>query len=289
MAIAIEPLTSPEAFSAFERLQQEIFGREGGQVLPRQLLAAVVRAGGLVLGAYDTDVVPTRLCGCLIDLLAHRHGNLCRLTLLHYVEELARNCGIGYQLREKEREVCRKDNAELITWMIDPLRGAEAHFAFNKLGAIATSYERDVYGELSDSANVGLATDRLAIEWWITCPRVLEIVDQGRVPYHYSYGFDRMEVVTKTGVTESGVRRLQRVETDFRRDILLFEIPVDLDRARERDPDLARDWRVKTRDAFEVLFAGGYVLSGFVHEAGRSFHLFERAEKASLLRRTTRK
>ena len=274
---------------AFERFQQEAFGAEGGQVLPRQLLVAVVRAGGVVLGAYDTDVTPTRLFGCLIDLFAHRHGHPCRLTLLHYVAESARNCGIGYQLRQKEREVCRKDNEELITWMVDPLRGAQAHFAFNKLGAIATWYEREVYGELSDSANVGLATDRLAIEWWIACPRVLEIVDQGRLPYHYGYGFDRMEVVTKTGVAESGVRRLQKVKTDFSSDVLLFEIPVDLDRVRECDPDLARDWRVKTRDAFEVLFAGGYVLSGFVHEAGRSFHLFERAEKASLLRRTTRK
>ena len=169
--------------------------------------------------------------------------------------------------------------------MVDPLRGAQAHFAFNKLGAIATSYERDVFGELSDSSNVGLATDRLAVEWWIACPRVSEIVDQGRLPFHYSYGFDRMEVVTKTGVTESGVRRLQKVEAGFRSDVLLFEIPVDLDRVRESDPDLARDWRIKTRDAFELLFAGGYILSGFVHEAGRSFHLFERAEKGSLLTR----
>jgi len=54
---------------------------------------------------------------------------------------------------------------------------------------------------------------------------------------------------------------------------------------RESDPDLARDWRIKTRDAFELLFAGGYILSGFVHEAGRSFHLFERAEKVLLLTR----
>ena len=285
MDIVVEPLNFPERFSAFERLLPEIVGPKGGHVLLRQLLATVNRVGGLLLGAYDTDAVPIRLRGCLIDLPAHRHGHLCRQTLLHYVEESARNCGVGYRLREKEREMCQKDNVELITWMIDPLRGAQAHFAFNKIGAIATSYERDVYGELTDPDNAGLATDRLTTEWWIACPRVAEIVEKGRLPHHYRYGFDRMEVVTKTVATDSGVRRLSKVETDFRSDVLLFEIPVDLDRVRTCDADLARDWRVKTRDAFEVLFAGGYVISGFVHEAGRSFHLFEQAEKVALLTR----
>jgi predicted GNAT superfamily acetyltransferase len=205
------------------------------------------------------------------------------------VEKASRNRGIGYQLRLEEREVCRKEGVELITWMADPLRGAQAHFAFNKLGAIATAYERNVFGELSDSANRGLATDRLAIEWWITSPRVVGVIDQEKLPHHYTFGFERMEVVTKTGLSESGMRRLLKAETSPRSDVLLFEIPVDLDRLREHDPGLARDWRVKTRDAFEALFANCYILSGFVHEAGRSFHLFEREDKASLLRRTARK
>ena len=286
MNIVIEPLVSPVAFSACERLQQEILGGEDRQILPSYLLVALVRAGGMVLGAYDIDVEPPHLCGCLIDLLARRHGNFARVTLSHFVEGTARNRGIGYKLREKEREVCRKEGVELITWVIDPLRGAQAHFAFNKLGTIATTYERNVFGELPDSANRGLATDRLAIEWWIASSRVLEVVEQKKLPYHYTFGFERMEVVTKTGLADSGARRLLKAKTNPRSDVLLFEIPVDLDRLLEHDPDLARDWRIKTRDAFEALFANGYILSGFVHEAGRSFHLFERAEKVSILRRT---
>ena len=289
MDITIEPLVLPQAFAACERLQREVFGKESRETLSCHFLVELVRAGGVALGAYDIDVVPPRLCGCLIDLFAGCQGSLSRLTLLHYVEKTARNRGIGYQLRVKEREACYKEGVELITWMIDPLRGAQAHFAFNKLGAIATAYERNVYGELSDRANRGLATDRLAIEWWIASSRVLEIVDRGRLPGHFSFGFERMEVVTKTRLTESGVRRLLKAETNPRSDVLLFEIPVDLDLLREHNPDLARDWRIKTREAFERLFADGYILSGFVHEAGRSFHLFERVDKASLLRHTGRK
>lgn len=169
--------------------------------------------------------------------------------------------------------------------MIDPLRGAQAHFALNKLGAIATSYERNALGELPDPANRGLATDRLVVEWWIASFRVLQVVEQKRLPYHYHLGFERMEVVTRTGLTDSGARRLLRAETNPRGDVLLFEIPVDLDPLLAHELDLARDWRIKTRDAFEALFANGYILSGFVHEAGRSFHLFEREEKAAILRR----
>lgn len=286
MNIAIEPLATPEAFSACERLQQDIFAGNDRQILPGYLLVTLTRAGGTALGAYDTEVAPPRLCGCLIDLAAYQHGNLARSTLLHAVAKAVRNRGIGYRLRMVERKRCQREHVELVTWLTDPLRSTEAHFAVNKLGAIATSYERNVFGELSDPANRGLATDRLTIEWWINSPRVCEVIDKGKLPHHYLFGLERMEVVTKTRLTNSGQRRLLNAETNPRSAVILFEIPADLDRLREHDLDLARDWRIKTRDAFETLFANRYILSGFVHEAGRSFHLFEREKKASLLRRT---
>ncbi len=49
--------------------------------------------------------------------------------------------------------------------------------------------------------------------------------------------------------------------------------------------DEARRGRLATRDAFERLFARGYLLVGFVREAGRSFQLFEAADLGAVLGR----
>lgn len=287
MSIAIERLGSPEAFSACERLQREIIGAGERQILPAYLLVALQRGSGVVLGAYEIKVEPPQPCGCLVDLPMRYDENIGYFTLFHGVKREVRNRGIGYRLRVAEREACQREGGGLITWMLDPLRSLEAHFAFNKLGAIAVSYERNLYGELSDPANQGLATDRLMVEWWIDSTRVAAVIDGSELPHHFRLGLDRMEVVTKTKLTGKGLRRLVSFEAEPRGEVILVEIPVDLDRLLVRDPALARDWRIKTRDVFEVLLASGYTLSGFVHEAGRSFHLLERGEKEAVLGRAS--
>lgn len=287
MNITIERLISLEAFSSCERLQQEVGKYEESQILPTYLLVTLHRSGGTVLGAYDTDVKPPRLCGCLIDLVAHYDGRPSWITLFHGVVRELRNCGIGYQLRVKEREECQKRDVGLITWALDPLRSLEAHFSFNKLGAICVGYERNLYGELPDPANRGLASDRLMVEWWIDSPRVTGVVDRGVLPYHFHLGLDRMEVVTKTKLVENGMRRLVGFEAAAGSDVILVEIPVNLDRIRALNPALARDWRIKMRDVFEQVLARGYIITGFVHEADRSFHLLERTKKGAVLGRAS--
>ena len=286
MNLVVDRLISPEAFSTCERLQQEIGESDERQILPVHLLVALQRNGGFVLGAYDAEVEPPRFCGCLIDLAGRYDANPSCFTLFHGVQREVRNRGIGFKLRVKEREECRKDGVGLIIWTLDPLRSLEAHFALNKLGAVAVSYERHLYGELSDLANRGLATDRLTIEWWIDSPRVSAVIDHGELPPHFHLGLNHMEVVTKTGLAGSGMRRLVSFEDEPGNAVILVEIPVDLDRLRALDPALARDWRIKMRDVFEVLLPRGYIVSGFVHEAGRSFHLLERSVKEVVLKRT---
>lgn len=278
MTIAIEPLTSHESLLACERLQRKT-ASEGREVLPAALLVAVGRSGGILLGAYDGDGESPPLCGCLIDLVSRYENSPARLTLVHTVAKEARNRGIGYLLRAKEREACRSEGAKVVTWTIDALRSAEAHFAFNKLGAIAVAYERNLFGERGEPGSHGLARDRLAVEWWIDSPRVSAILDHGELPPHFRLGLDRMDVATRTALAESGLRRLIGLKEDLRSDLVLVEVPTDLDAMWGLDPALARDWRLKTRECFERLFAAGYIACGFVHEAGRSFHLLERVPR----------
>lgn len=287
MAITIERLTSAHALSLCEQLQQEI---SGVVVAPIPLMVAVQRSGGLIIGARDdTSPEQTELCGVLIDLAGPERrapSCRCRQTVFHGVKREIRNRGVGRALRLHERKEAGKEGVSLITWPIDPLRSLELHMAFNKLAAIATTYERNLYGVRQDPRDRGLATDRLTVEWWIDSPRVTEVIDKGRLPHHFHLGLNQMEVVTKTRPAANGLRRLLSFEESPTNRIILVEIPVDLDRMREEDLPLARDWRLKTRDMFERLLSGGYTITGFIHEAGRSFHLLERAEKGTILERT---
>ena len=59
-----------------------------------------------------------------------------------------------------------------MTWTYDPLESRNAYLNVHKLGAACRSYIRDYYGPMADGLNVGLPSDRLRVEWWISSERV---------------------------------------------------------------------------------------------------------------------
>jgi predicted GNAT superfamily acetyltransferase len=63
--------------------------------------------------------------------------------------------------------------------------------------------------------------------------------------------------------------------------ILLVEIPADFLALKEANFELAKDWRLKSRDIFEGLFRTGYLVTDFVHLPGkypRSYYVFSHGE-----------
>jgi len=248
------------------------------------MLASIVLSGGFLLGAWTDEAMPPRLVGALLDLLAEVDGYPALHTVYSGVEDSALGRGIGTALRSAERAFCGRRGIDLVLWGIDPLRGRDAHVALNKLGAVGTQYRRNMLGPLHDRANAGLATDRLTIEWWIESPRVTAVLDAGEAPPHHDLGLHRMDVITKTRVLPSGMRALIDVAERSTGSHVLVEVPVDLDALRAADPGIAREWRIGTRGLFEDLLGkSGYTAVGFIHEAGRSFHLLERCDKGQVL------
>jgi predicted GNAT superfamily acetyltransferase len=53
-----------------------------------------------------------------------------------------------------------------------------AHFNFNRLGAIAREYRPDLYGITTSPLHRGLATDRLVAEWHLDSPRVIAAIGE---------------------------------------------------------------------------------------------------------------
>ncbi len=283
MTIKADRLSGFEELRACVELQRAILGDRARSVWAVPALTAVCQSGGLVLGARKAEDDAARLCGALVDLVADVDGYPARHTVFRGVLEAARNRGVGHSLRAAERAICQQEGVDLVFWSLDPLRSDEAHLAFNKLGAIATGYRQNLYGEVHDSANLGLATDRLHVEWWLDSPRVASILDRGNPAPHFRLGIHEMDVLTETRLLQSGVRMLVGYDDAPHAEHILAEIPVDLDRIRALDVAAARDWRLQSRAMFELLFERGYVGVGFVHEGARSFHLFRKADRKTAL------
>ena len=283
MAFVAGRLAGLDELRALVAMQTSIVGRESPTVWNVPHLASVIQSGGLLLGVRDDEMPECPLRGALVDLLADAGGHPSLHTAFRAVSSDTRNRGCGQILRHAERSSARKMGIAVITWTIDPLRSVDAHIAFNKLGAVATGYTRNLYGDVGDRGNRGLATDRLQIEWWLEAPRTLAVCDHGRLPPHYRLGLHEMTVLTQTTVHASGARAITGHERAADGRHVLVEIPVDLDRLREAGMSLARDWRIATREVFELLFEKGYVVVGFVHEGGRSFHLLERTSRGAVL------
>jgi len=245
-------------------------------------LVDVGACGGLVLAAHgDTD--DGSVIGVLVDLHASADVYSARRTAFLGVHPATRNRGIARALRMAERRIHQEAAVDLVFWDLDPLRSVDAHLALNRLGAIATGYARNRYGEVHDEPNLGLATDRLRVEWWIDSPHVTAVVDRGEPPRHYRVGIHEMELVTETRLTPNGSRMIKGFRGSPSAEHVLVEIPVDVDRIRREDPAAAREWRSQSRGVFELLFESGYVGTGFLHEGGRSFHVYRRADRGTVL------
>jgi predicted GNAT superfamily acetyltransferase len=283
MTIAVERLRTLDDLAACERLQHRLFGdHASASVLSVPALRAVAESGGLLLGVRS-GAATRELAGAIVDLPStwERFGAL--FSHVFGVSPEARNRGVGSSLREAERRHAQEAGIDIVRAWVDPLRSHESYLLWNKIGAIGTTYERNVFGELSDKANRGLATDRVHVEWWLRSPRTLALLDEGRPASHVRVKLHEVVVATRTKATSSGRRVLVDVKLEPGAAKVLVEIPVDVDLLRDEDPSEARRWRVGTRELFEQLLGTGYLLVGLVHEGGRSFQLLEKVDRGAAL------
>ena len=167
-AIDIRPLTQIDEFADAVRLQQEIWGFEDIELLPRRLFVVASKIGGQVLGAYDqAKMVAFSLCipglkpGGKLYLHSHMLG-----VLSPY-----RNTGLGRRMKLQQRDYGLANGIDLIEWTFDPLEIKNAFFNIERLGTIARRYVYNQYGTTSSHLHGGLPTDRLVAEWWIRTRR----------------------------------------------------------------------------------------------------------------------
>jgi predicted GNAT superfamily acetyltransferase len=249
-------------------IQEEVWS--GDVVVPPQLMLATAHNGGFVaLGYAEGDERPA---GFVFGFLGIHDYHFRHHSHMLAVREPYRGTTLARELKEAQRDHCLDQGIEIIGWTMDPLEARNATFNFAKLGAYTREYHRDFYGAMPDKLNAGLPSDRIYVEWPIGHDRT----------YKRLKGEDKAPSLEQAEA--EGIRYLLKAEDGDRpgpvnagragESHLLLAIPPQFQQVKARDPELALEWRMTARDAFEGAFAKGYAAVEFLRSAdGRGAYL----------------
>ncbi len=242
-SVRIRDLVSSADLQACVALQRETWGEQFGEIVPATILQVVQYVGGVAAGAFtERDELVGFVFG-ISGVEPSAHGPVP----VHWSDMLAvrkefRNQGIGEQLKRYQREVLLGRGVHKVYWTFDPLDAKIAYVNFVRLGVIAREYRVDMYGESDSPLHRGSGTARLIAIWPIASDRVAQ----------------RM----------TGQRRSAQPKPAVR-----IDVPLDIHDINAREPNVAREWRTRTRSAFTEWLQQGYIIVDFVRESNRGSYI----------------
>ena len=264
--IEVRRLKDPEEYRMVTEAEVSVWGViDYTSVVAHHVLIAADRRGGLVLGAFEKDT--GRMVGFVFGFPAiSPDGKLYHYSHMTGVVPEYRYKGLGYILKLMQREYVLKQGLDLIAWTYDPLQSPNARFNIGKLGVIVRKFYINYYGELRDSINIGMPTDRFEAEWWIKS-KLVEGKLKGllRPPTLDTLIKLGGEVVTNVEFSNN-LPVLTNYNLDINSKLVLIEIPEDLSKLRS-DNNLLLKWRLGLREVFNrYLNELNYVVVEFVSE-----------------------
>lgn len=265
---AIRLLETPEEMTAVEDLQRIVWPGSETEVVPTHMLITLHHNGGIVLGAFIEDNMVGFVFGFpgLEMLPDGPHPKHC--SHMMGIHPDWRNSGLGFALKRAQWQMVRRQGISHITWTYDPLLSRNAYLNMAKLGTVCNTYRRSEYGDMRDSLNVGLPTDRFQVDWWLNTHRVerrLSKQARGRLNLDQFAKADLQPLYALRTRTD-GLLQPPEHFSPLESSLLLAEIPSDFMALKTADVALARDWRFFTREVFETAFAKGYLATDFIYD-----------------------
>jgi predicted GNAT superfamily acetyltransferase len=266
-----------------EELQRQVWPGSETDILPAHLLVTLAHNGGLVLGAYAGEKMVGLLVGFvgLYDVPDGPRPKHCSHELGVLPE--ARDSGVGFALKRAQWQIVRQQGLDRVTWTYDPLLSRNGHLNIARLGAVCQTYLREIYGEMRDGLNAGLASDRFQIDWWVNTKRVERRLGSQPRPALTLADFQAAEAQSLYPVDSTGtfIRPPENLAAPGG-DLLLAEIPTDFLQLKTADFELARAWRFFSRELFETCFSAGYLITDFIFDKSsdrpRSFYVLAHGE-----------
>lgn len=247
MPIDYRPLADMADFERMVDLEILIWGVNPRDALPANMLRALSAHGGLVLGAFDSDL----LVGLLVAFRAAEKVLWSHMTGVHPAYQ---GRGIGVALKRMQRVWALANGCDEIRWTFDPIQRGNAHFNLHLLGAHSRLYHDNYYGEMDDDINRGMPSDRLEAVWTLRDSRVAA----------------RMHGVTPAAFIPSNALKCSIIDAralplEGEPEWVCVAIPGDLSRLREAGTLL--DAKLRLRQTLHELFRRGYTAVDFVDSA----------------------
>ena len=275
---AIRPLHTLAEFHAAEELQRAAWGSADIDIAPLHVMLTIAKNGGVVLGAFAADQLIGFVYG-FVGMTDRADAQLKHTSHQMGVLPEWQSRGVGYALKVAQREAVLKQGLRLITWTYDPLESKNARLNIAKLGAVCNTYICNYYGELRDDINLGLATDRFQVDWWIATPHVETHLARQQTSL-LSYLQEDVTILNPATWDERGLPVCANPIESRWPDRFLVEFPADFQAIKRADNALAIAWRLHLRSICEATFADGFTVIDYVHEPGtraRSFYLLQKA------------
>lgn len=266
MRLKVRLLESQREFEEAEQVQMSAWGMSRDGATPKEVMIAINDIGGAVLGAFDGQ----KMVGFALTLVGLSQGKNYLYSHQTGVVKEYQSKGVGFLLKQKQREVALERGFDLIAWTFDPIISRNAYFNFRKLGVVARNYLPDYYGPMDDSINFGWDTDRFLCEWQIAPKRLERVRSLARVDTNRAYS-----AIKKQGKEPYPTCSDWRV--DLSAPLVLVDIPSDVVRLKTKDIEEGRRWRVGTREVFQGYFGAGYTAVALLEERGEYRYLLSRA------------
>ncbi len=264
----IHLLETPEEMSAVETLQREVWPGSETDIVPAHLLITIVHNGGLVLGAF----LEQKLIGFVFGLpgLEFTPDGPRPKHCSHMAGVLPdqRDSGIGFALKRAQWQMVRHQGLDHVTWTYDPLLSRNGYLNIARLGAVCSTYRRSEYGDMRDTMNIGLPSDRFQVDWWINTRRVERRVGKHARPTLKLGDLIRLGLrpLYDPKIGSGGLIHPPEIIPMLEQQLLAVDFPSDFTAMKAADIVLAREWRFFFREFFESAFAKGYIVTDVVFD-----------------------
>ncbi len=249
----IRPFETIEEFRDCVRFQEETWGMGFSERVAVAILKVSQRLGGIASGAYDES---GDLAGFVYGMTGVDGSEVIHWSDMLAVRPGLQNTGLGARLKAYQRETLLAQGITRMHWTFDPLESKNAHLNLNKLGAVASEYVQDIYGQTDSHLHAGIGTDRFVPTWWMDSERVVQRLVEGRSGPEV--GGDEGAVLAFAVVEEGSL--LLPGEPDLALDAprILTPIPSSIQDLKAESLEAAVRWRQATRAVLSGYIERGY-------------------------------
>lgn len=236
----IDIVNDPDELRNVLPIVQSVWGMQNADQLVKDTLTAMKFHGGVVLMARENG----KVIGINFSFPGFKNGQVYLYSHMTGVLEERKYNGTGFKLKKAQEEWARSNGYRLIVWTFDPLMSLNANFNIHKIGAISRKYLHNFYGNMEDSINFGLPTDRFIAERWLFVDPI-----RTRIPDHI--------------IDPISIDPLKLSISD---DIVGVRIPSNFVEMKKNSRDTSALFRKNSALIFESLFDLGFIVVDFDRE-----------------------